>query len=182
MLSVYFCYLTPNVNHMRIVAFLAIIFCSHAAFSQSNLAIELANKQSNRKIIIKEGKRVAYTLKDGKPGKGRVKSIMADSIQVGNNTFAVTSVRTFGKRPAGGRFWGIFLMSAGGIAIMAAIMPDPDPCPDCTDVSEDNGNSGTVLGIGIGAVSAGLGIAIFENTLTRKIDGGTWDIQIVEVK
>lgn len=166
---------------MKIVAFLAIIFCSFSAFSQSKLAIELANKQSNRKILIKEGKRVAFTLKDGRPGKGRVKSITPDSIRVGDRTFALTSVRTFGKRPAGGRFWGIFLMSAGGLLVTAAIMPDPDPCPDCETVGDDN-NSATILGVGIGITSVGLGYAIVENTLSRKIEGGTWDIRIVEVK
>lgn len=164
---------------MRIITLLAIMLCSVYAFSQSGLAIELANKQSNRKIIIREGKRVAFTLKDGKPGKGRVKSITADSIQVGDRRFAVTSVRTFGKRPAGGRFWGIFLMSAGAVMLTAAVMPEPDPCPDCTDVSE-GGNSAIIAEVGIGVASLGLGFAIMENTLTRKIEGGTWDIRIVE--
>lgn len=166
---------------MRHVALLAMVFCSLSAFSQSNLAIELANKHSNRKIIIKEGKRVAFTLKDGNPGKGRVKSITADSIRVGDRRFAVTSVRSFGKRPAGARFWGIFLMSAGGIALTAAVMPEPDPCPDCTDVS-DNDNSAVIAEIGIGVAGLGLGYAIMENTFSRKIEGGTWDIRIIESK
>lgn len=164
---------------MRIIALLAIVFCSLSAFSQSGLAIELANKQSNRKIIIKEGKRVAFSLKDGNPGKGRVKSITADSIQVGDRRFAVTSVRTFGKRPAGARFWGIFLMSVGGIVLTAAVIPEPDPCPDCIDVSE-NDNSAVIAEIGIGVASMGLGYAILENSFSRKIEGGTWDIRIVE--
>lgn len=164
---------------MRIVVLLAMVLFALQAFSQSGLAIELANKQSNRKILIKEGKRVAFTVKDGNPGKGRVKSITTDSIQVGDRRFAVTSVRTFGKRPAGARFWGIFLMSAGSIALTAAVMPEPDPCPDCTDVS-DGDNSAVIAEIGIGVVGLGLGFAILENSFSRKIEGGTWDIRIVE--
>lgn len=166
---------------MKIVAFLAVIFCAFPAFSQSNLAIELANKQSNRKILIKEGKRVAFTLKDGRPGKGRVKSITPDSIQVGDRTFAVTSVRTFGKRPAGARFWGIFLMSTGGAFLTAAVLPQPDPCPDCIDVSE-NDNSAVIGQVSVGLASLGLGFAILENSFTRKIESGTWDIRIVEAR
>lgn len=164
---------------MRIVAFLAIIFCSFPAFSQSNLAIELSNKQSKRKIIITEGKRVAYSLQNEKAGKGRIKSITPDSIQVGDYRFAVSSVKTFGKRPAGGRFWGIFLMGAGGVLISAAVMPQDDPCPDCYDES-DNDNSAVFLEAGLGVASLGLGFAILQNSLTRKIEGGKWDIKIVE--
>lgn len=114
---------------MRIVAFLAIIFLSIPAVRQSNLAIELSNTQSKRKIMLKAGKRIGYALVNDRGGKGRIKSITPDSMLVDERWVAVSAVKSIRKRPAAGRFFGIFFLAAGGVALAATVLPQGDPCP-----------------------------------------------------
>lgn len=165
---------------MRIVVILVILFSSFSAFSQPNLAIELLKKQSKRKIIMKEGKKVSYVLKNGERGRGRIASITNETVLVEGQEFAIGEVSII-RRANGGRLVGILFMAVSASFTLVSLMPTGSSnCLACEQGSDDN--STVAIGLGIAVASAGLGFAVLESTFPREIENGKWTAKIIELK
>jgi hypothetical protein len=127
-------------------------------------AVQITRHTDSKKIIIKEGQRVIYKLKDESRGhKGILETVSDSSLTIDHNVIPLSNFDFFGRKRKGSGFWSFFTMTVGvGMVLDVALASNHDPCPSCIDAGT-SGEGWTPVQVGLGL---GL-IALSANTTIR---------------
>jgi len=160
---------------------LLVLLCKPSAYSQK--AIQLTNQTSGKKLLIKEGQRIQFTLKaDTVPSSrhvGVLNSVTESTITVDQQVVSLEQLKSIGRKRKGSGFWSVASTVVGtGLIIGSIANSSYDPCPDCE--GDDDSNAGmTVVEVGLGAAFIGLGI----NTIVRNSPRDLvekWKLEIID--
>lgn len=146
--------------------------------------IKLTNTKTNKELVLEEGSRVVYTLKNKRGGKiGILNRIQEDSITVGDRTVGLQELSGLGKKKKGSGLGIILMAGFGGSMVGTALAPDPDPCPKCHNVSTTE-TEGAVVGqalfIGGGLALVGLAMRSATKNSAVNLADGRWKLEITE--
>jgi len=166
----------------RIGVLSVIMILSFATFNiaYSQKAIQLS-KSSGKKILLKEGDRISYFLKDTtRSVTGVVEKINQESFSVSGKEIKIENVLAIGRKKKGSAAFATLGTMAGTAIIIGAIQSaNYDPCPDCIDEGT-TGEGWTAVQIGLGAAIIGLSINTAVRN-SRKDVTGVWKLEIVDV-
>lgn len=168
-------------KNQTFIFFVLVVFVfgfTNQSFSQK--AIELTNKQSNKKRIILTNQRVVYFLKEEvtKANVGIITSITNEGFTVGDKSVAFEDLKPIGRRRKGSGFI-TFMASAIGVSFLVnAIVKDEDPCPDCIDEGT-TGEGYTVVEAGLGVVFVGLAVLNASHNSALKLDT-KWNLVVID--
>lgn len=157
--------------------------CLTIAQVTSAQVIKLSHSTSQRSILLKEGIRISYSVKGDKGEKvGQLEKITQQSILIDSTIIALEDIRTIGKREKGARFWAFLGATFGGAMIGTAFAPEPDPCPNCQVVIEENrgGTFGDIILVAGGAALVGYSIHSAIKNSPKDIEHGVWKLTVVE--
>lgn len=167
------------MKHFLRNTFLLIFILTLPFLTFGQKKVRLSNMRSGNSILLKEGKRVEYILKDKiESTVGILDSVQNDSLIIDGYKFNIQDLEAIGKKKKGTGFWvtTLTIFSAGWI--ISAITPDPDPCPNCQNVSDTNAASSVgvfVIGVGFGA----LAYSIASNNSPKNINNEVWLLEII---
>ncbi len=158
---------------------LALTLMLIAFASTAQKAVKLSQSKSGNTIILKEGKRVVYSLTGSTTKKvGILNSINASSLVIGDEEFQISNIAKFGRRSRGNSFWSIALPILGVGVIGSTIQnANYDPCPSCTQV-ESSGSGNTALGVGLGLGIIGVGIITVVRNQPKDLENG-WTLEVI---
>ena len=153
---------------------LTITFC----IANAQRVVRLTNTKSKNTVILREGKRVTYSLQDNKKKVGIINSINESSLVIGTEEIDINNISTLGRNNKAGKFWSIVFFVLGGGVIGSSIQNAAyDPCPSCTTV-ESSGSEYTAMGIAMGVGLIGVGTAITVRNQPKNLNDG-WTIEII---
>ena len=168
------------VDLKRAVLLLFVVSVPFICKAQSR--VKLTNLDSGKEIVFTTGSRIVYSTEEfGSKNVGEITEIYQDSLKVDNKTVQIKDIQTIGRRRRGSVFGSLILSILGGATIGTVLAPDPDPCPSCQKVSNENdGRVYDVITVGIGATLGTLGIIIGVRNSAKRIEEGAWQLDVLD--
>lgn len=162
---------------------LSLLICSPLLCSAQQ-QLKLTNLKTGKELFLKEGTRVSYTL-HSTPGKtvGKLTDIQENHIAIGGQEISLADVKSIGKRSRGTGLVTALLGGIGGAMIGQYLFAtEPDPCPSCRTVIEEDhtGPWDEVLFIGGGIALGALAVHTAIDNSPRKVGEGDWKLEVVD--
>ena len=169
--------MTPLYQRLFVFTILYILIFSSVTYSQK--AVELSH--NGRKVIIRIGKRVKYTLKDGFQDAGRIQSIDGNALIINDKNIKLNEFSRIGKKGHGSNFFGIFFTALGGLTLIAIAenaSDQNDPCPSCQNTTTTSDPIGPAV---IGClIFSGVGIAILASNAQKNLSDN-WTMKTIDL-
>jgi hypothetical protein len=171
------------MNHFLIKSILLVLIITLPSISSAQQKIKLTKTSNGKEVIIPEGKRVVYILKDQVNGTtGILNKIHNDSLLIDDKLISLNDITAFGKRKKGTGTWVFLMATFGGGLIGMGIAPSPDPCPSCNNVTVDNSSAAIERAavIGTGITLAVLAFKKASNNSPKELKSDQWKLEIIE--